>query len=178
MAQQLLRTLGLKEKNIIGDGHCFFRCLVHQIWRIDDNDPDVLPKVFLLRSDAVNFWLPRLSDPEVWDVFLLKSSESLATKYIYDDIDRVTAYLRNLKEGNEWADEEVIEALSSVYSLKITIIFKSTGQNYIVGEQFDRCIYVLYYENLHYNSVEPIVSSLDEMTTQVSFQKILSFEIE
>lgn len=73
-----------------------------------------------------------------------------------DDDDKILAYLRNMREGNEWADEEIIVALSMSYQLHIVILMKNSVYVHEVGEIFERCVYMVYYNNLHYNSVQPL----------------------
>lgn len=177
MANEILRLLNLKEKRVKGDGHCFFRCLAHQIYGINSNDEAVSPEIYQFRGEAVSYWLERLDDPYIWSVFLIKSSESSASKNIVDETDRVTAYLCNMKNGDEWADEEVIVALSNIHQIKIVIIMNDGSYIHEVGEEFERNIYVVYYPNVHYNTVEPIafIPTVSDSLTQVCSSYSYSF---
>lgn len=158
MASEFLKTLNLKEKLVTGDGHCLFRCVAHQLFGLAPDDDSIMTRVCHLRSVSVDFWAERLTDQDIWNTFVIKASESVCSKHVHDEVKRVETYLYNMKHGVEWADEEILVALSTVYQIRMVVILKESGEVFPIGEEHSRTIYLVYYPGVHYNSVESVHS--------------------
>lgn len=173
MASQYLGSLNLKEKVVKGDGNCFFRCFAHQYFNLDLEGRIIEETIFKLRAEAVDYWLKRISDSDVRAVFLIKSSESNSSKFIPNEDERILVYLENMRSGIEWADAEIIVALSLIYEVKLEILMSCSGQVFRIGENYTKTIYLVYYNGMHYNTVEPLPSNFQVNSTQVMFMSNL-----
>lgn len=150
----LLNSLRLKEKVIPPDGNCFYSCIVHQLWGLDPSASQFLHFVNRLRFESSNYLELNLTEPLTWHSLCLRSSEAVVSRGITDNNLRIRTYLNNIKFGSEWANEDVMVAITVIYNISIVIIRNDTGDQFCIGNPDFRKVYVVYYPFQHYNSVE------------------------
>lgn len=153
-----LNSLLLKEKIVPlnGNGNCFYSCIIHQLWRLDPLHEQFSFLIRKLRFECSTYLRNNLNDPSLWLTLSVFSSEAEVSRSITDVPRRITSYIDSIRDGDQWANEEIFLAIIAIYKVCIVIIRSDTGSQTLYGDSSNRKLYLVYYLGQHYNSVESI----------------------
>ncbi|CAF2100858.1 unnamed protein product [Rotaria magnacalcarata] len=143
-----LALIGLKKVKILGDGSCFFRAILHQLNR---NQNDHL----LLRSEVINHLIKNK------DFFLPFLDETYLT---FDK------YIEEMSKSVTYVDHLGVTATAVL--IKKNIIIHELGKKPILvpGSDFvEDQVHLCYYPNIHYDSIV----SIDNNFAFLSFEDVI-----
>lgn len=164
MAATTLASLGLEEVPMPGDDHCFFNSVVHQLLQIMPNSVGFRNHVMQLRHEVVEFLQEQMYLQDGFmDSLYEKAIERRVPVVPYADEflrkeSAVFGYLAILDE-DEWADYECIAAVIQIKGINIKVINSETGLLLDIGQSSLPCVYLVYCNGNHYNSVRPLIFS-------------------
>eukprot|EP00966_Prymnesium_polylepis_P219979 5089010-Prymnesium_polylepis.1 len=137
--QERLRTLGLREHPITGDGACMFRAVADQLWGKQERHAEVRQRAIeTLRAQRDHF-APFVPDDESFE-----------------------QYLRRLSQPGEWGDNLMLQALASAFGVDINLVTTFPDAKIVRVEtaagggaaaQHPRQLWLGFYADVHYVSV-------------------------
>lgn len=152
-----------------GDDHCFFNCIIHQLVGITPECDGFYDQVMQLRHEVVEFLRIQIFvQNDLMDSLYMKAIVIFAPlmSHVRKDL-MVLSYL-TLLEKKEWADYECIVAVIQLKGICIKLIDFETGALYEFGDTSLCCIYLVYCNRNHYNSVKPIITPVRAITLYIS----------
>ncbi len=160
MNSQLLPLFSMRAVDVPGDGNCFFHAVEDQLRLINGN---IVMNYQQIRNFAVQY---------------INGHRQEFQDFIVDE--NIDEYLNRISQDRQWADHNLIQALSNELRINIVII----GNNHIerplvIGSsEFLQTIYLGHIVELHYVSLQRVSDNEEYYNNFIQLEKLVRLELE